>query len=98
MDFKIDWSPTAKFDFKDLIDFISEDKPQAALDFRDKILSHINQLKVFPKAGRKVPEFNDELIREIIEKPCRIVYRINKNRSKIEIVRIWHAARGIPLL
>ncbi len=96
MGYKIEWSPTAKLDFRDLILFISEDNLSAAKHFRNKILDHITQIFQFPYAGRIVPEFQDEDIREIIQKPYRIVYRVKKEKRILEIVRIWHAARGIP--
>ncbi|MCP4985461.1 MAG: type II toxin-antitoxin system RelE/ParE family toxin [Colwellia sp.] len=98
MDLKIEWSPTAKLDFKDIILFIAENNPLAANQFRNRILNHIKQLPKFPVSGRVVPEFQEDNIREIIQSPYRIVYRIKKNKNVIEILRIWHAARGIPNL
>ena len=46
--------------------------------------------------GRVVPEFKIENIREFIHRPYRIVYRVRKDQKLIEILRVWHAARGIP--
>ncbi|MBC8524595.1 MAG: hypothetical protein ISR54_00775 [Chlorobium phaeobacteroides] len=43
-----------------------------------------------------MPEFNEPLIREVIRKPCQIVYRLDNDKQLIEIVRVWHAARGTP--
>lgn len=96
MDPEIEWSPTARLDFRDIILFIAENNPLAANQFRNKILNHIKQLPKFPTSGRVVPEFRDENIREIIQTPYRIVYRIKMHKKVIEIVRIWHAARGKP--
>ncbi len=96
MDYKIEWSPTSRLDFRDLILFISEGNSSAANHFRNKIINHVMQVAKFPESGRVVPEFQDENIREIIQKPYRIVYRINKKKILVEIVRIWHSARGIP--
>ncbi|MFQ5685299.1 MAG: type II toxin-antitoxin system RelE/ParE family toxin [Candidatus Scalindua sp.] len=96
MDYRIEWSPTARLDFRDLILFISEENSSAANHFRNKILNHVIQVAKFPKSGRVVPEFQDENIREIIQKPYRIVYRIKKEKMILEVVRIWHSARGIP--
>jgi plasmid stabilization system protein ParE len=56
------------------------------------------QLADFPESGRVVPEFDDPNIREVIRRPCRIVYRVKSREQTVEIVRIWHAARGIPEL
>jgi plasmid stabilization system protein ParE len=41
-----------------------------------------------------VPEHHVPHIREILYRPCRIVYRVNHERKLIEIARIWQAARG----
>ena len=46
--------------------------------------------------GRVVPEFKIENIREFIHRPYRIVYRVREDQKLIEILRVWHAARGIP--
>lgn len=96
MDLEIEWSPTARLDFRDITLFIAENNPLAANRFRNKILTHIKQLPKFLTSGRVVPEFRDENIREIIQTPYRIVYRIKMHKKVIEIVRIWHAARGKP--
>ncbi|HNU31913.1 MAG TPA: type II toxin-antitoxin system RelE/ParE family toxin [Sedimentisphaerales bacterium] len=52
----------------------------------------------FPESGRVVPEFDDPTIREVIRRPCRIVYRVKHQERIIEIARIWHTARGMPHL
>ena len=63
------------------------------------ILSNlVTRVKGIPSSGRIVPEFRDPRIREVIRRPCRIVYRIKANGGLIEIARVWHAARGIPEL
>ncbi len=87
MDYRIKWSPTARLDFRDLILFISEENSSAVNHFLNKILNHVIQVAKFPKSGRVVPEFQDENIREIIQKPYRIVYRIKKEKMiLVEIV------------
>ncbi len=96
MAYELTWSPTARLDLIDIADFIAKDNNLAAARFVKNLFSEIERLATFPESGRVVPEFNDPAVREIIKKPCRIVYRINKDKSRIEIVRVWHAARGIP--
>ena len=44
--------------------------------------------------GRKVFEYDDDNIRELIYKSYRIIYEINLNR--VVIRRIWHSARILP--
>ena len=96
MAYQIAWSPSARWDLLDLKDYISMDSPEIAKQFISSLFSAVERLGDFPQSGRVVPEFDDEQLREIIRKPCRIVYRLNPDKSTVEIVRVWHAARGIP--
>ena len=96
MAFKLDWAPQARLDLWDLLSYISESNRQAAADFGLGVFGAIERLTEFPESGRMVPEFQDPAIREIIRRPCRIVYRLKRDESLVEIARIWHAARGIP--
>jgi toxin ParE1/3/4 len=96
MAFKLIWSPTAKFDLKDIAAFIAEDSTSAAERFVRSLFHAVGRLSDFPESGRIVPEFNDPILREIIRKPCRIVYRVDNRKRTIEIARVWHAARGTP--
>ena len=96
MAFKLIWSPSAQLDLKDIAAFIAEDSPSAARRFAKSLLQVVERLADFPESGRIVPEFNDPAIREVIRRPCRLVYRINRGEHTIEIVRVWHAARGTP--
>lgn len=93
---QIIWSPSARLDLLDLKDYISLDSPEIAKRFVSSLFDAVERLTDFPLTGRVVPEFDNEQIREIIKRPCRIVYRINKQQDSIEIVRVWHSARGIP--
>jgi len=46
--------------------------------------------------GRIVPEFEDALIREIIVRAYRVVYRLDHSQQLVEVIRFWHAARDMP--
>ncbi|MBW2067000.1 MAG: type II toxin-antitoxin system RelE/ParE family toxin [Deltaproteobacteria bacterium] len=96
MAFKLIWSPSAKLDLKDITAFIAEDSISAAERFLESLFQAVERLADFPESGRMVPEFGDPAIREVIRKPCRIVYRVDAAKHVIEIARVWHAARGIP--
>lgn len=50
----------------------------------------------FPRAGRQVPEERDPAVREIIVEPYRVIYEINAASQTVDILRLWHAARGRP--
>ena len=92
------WSPSAKFDLREISAYIADDNPDAAGKFIRGVFQAVERLAPFPESGRIVPEFGDPMIREVIRRPCRVVYRISADRQEIEIARVWHAARGIPEL
>ena len=95
---RLTWSPSARLDLREIFAYISEDDPMAAGRFIRSLFDAVERLRPFPESGRIVPEFADPSIREVIHRPCRIVYRIKPDRETIEIARVWHAARGIPEL
>jgi len=96
MGFKIVFTKPALEDLGGLVAFISHDNPAAAEQFGNTIIEKAERLNEFPLFGRVVPEFKIESIREIIHRPYRIVYRVKTDHKVIEILRVWHAARGIP--
>ena len=59
------------------------------------ILEHIQTLNSNPEIGRKVPEFDEEKIRELIHPPFRIVYL--RKKSSIHIIRVWRSERLLIL-
>ncbi len=59
------------------------------------IIDHIQTLSDNPDIGRKVPEFDEEKIRELIHPPFRIVYLREKN--SIHIIRVWRSERLLVL-
>ena len=78
--------------------FIARDNPNRAMSFGCKLISETDRLQEFPELGRIVPEYKSHVVREIIFRPYRIVYRINHDAKLCEIARVWHSARGIPQL
>jgi plasmid stabilization system protein ParE len=49
----------------------------------------------FPQLGRVVPEFEHQAVREIVEPPYRIIYRV-LHEDEIHILTIHHGARQMP--
>ena len=56
-----------------------------------EIISQVERLGAFPESGRIVPEFGIANLREIIDSPFRIIYRLDE--SKVRIVRVWRSER-----
>lgn len=95
---QLTWSPLAENDLQDLVAYIASANPEAARVFAISLIEQIELLGNFPEMGRTVPERNDPLIREIIFRQYRIIYRVASARAGVEIIRLWHAARGVPRL
>ncbi len=96
MAFAVVWSQTAVEDLGAIVRFIALDDPGAAASLAERILGRIELASDLPFSNRVVPEKAEESIREIILRPYRIVYNVDKRRGAIHILRIWHAARGAP--
>jgi plasmid stabilization system protein ParE len=60
-----------------------------------QLLERIEQLECFPQSGRIVPEFQQSELRELIEPPFRLVYRLTSN--SLTVIRIWRGERQLKL-
>jgi toxin ParE1/3/4 len=96
MDYQVALSRSARKDLRDIVRYISVDAPDRALVFGQFLVSRTKTLAQFPELGRIVPEFNDKLIREIVIRSYRVIYRVDHERRSVEVARFWHGARGTP--
>ncbi len=94
----LSWSTAAEIDLRELVAYIGVDDPLAATEFVASLLEKIDLLPDFPQMGRVVPEAKEPMLREIIHRSYRIIYRFVAANSEVEIVRLWHGARGEPEL
>ena len=88
---KIIWSDQSLEDLEAIADYIAKDSPRYAGVFLENILQYAETLTLFPAMGRKVPEVEDENVREIFYKRYRIIYEHKANA--IEILTIIHGSR-----
>jgi len=73
-----------------ILDYIAQDRISAAENFVDELDNLINDLSNFPFKYRKSIYFQDENIRDMIYKGYTIVYRVNTEKERIEILRIFN--------
>jgi toxin ParE1/3/4 len=52
------------------------------------------QLNELPNSGRKVPEYQRNDVREILEKPYRIIYKIKSDQ--IDVLTVMHYRQILP--
>ena len=89
---RVKWTNVALNDLRAIYDYVAQDSPKYADRLMDKIVERVDVLKQHPKIGRKVPEFDNDSIRELIEGSYRIIYRV-ESEDNIGIARVHHAAR-----
>ena len=90
---KIVWTKESLNRLIEIEDFIAEDNPNKAIEFINFLIEKTEIIVDNPKIGRVVPEFSNPVLRELIIKNYKIVYRINK--SKIEILTVFESHRLI---
>jgi plasmid stabilization system protein ParE len=72
---KVYWTLNAIKHLTNIYDYIALNSPTYARRMVDRITRRSEQISTQPLSGRKVPEYEAEDIRELIEKPYRIIYR-----------------------
>ena len=80
---RVVWSPRAAKDLDSIIEYIAADSPAYAGTVLKNIVSQTRILARFPQAGRMVPEYDDENIRELIVYSYRIIYRLEHEEALI---------------
>ncbi len=83
------WTEPALHDLDAIADYIALENPEAARRLAQRVFEHIKQLQMHPKSGSVPKELRGMKYRQIVEPPCRIFYRVIKNR-----VVILHVMRG----
>lgn len=91
----IRWSEDARDDLREVVAYIAQDDPEAARNLATRIRQALGKASRFPRMGRVVPEFDDEMLREMIVAPYRLVYRLRADQELL-VVRVWHYRRILP--
>src|SRR5690554_5510438 len=75
--------------------YAEQDVPHVGDEYVAAILEHSALLKRHPDAGRIVPEFNQDYIRELIHPPFRVVYL--RQPAEVVVIRVWRSERQLQL-
>lgn len=93
MELPIKWSPEAVEDLEQIVEYIEKDSEYYATAVVSETLNIVQKIEEYPLSGRKVPEIDDEKIREYLLYSYRIIYQIQEHY--ILIVAIIHGKRQI---
>jgi len=90
---RLEWLPQALHDFDEIIDYIAEDNPVAAVEQGDEIENQVAGLLENRHQGRPGRvKGTRELV--IVRTPYIAAYRIKKDA--IQILRVFHGSRLWP--
>jgi len=87
---KLKFTPSARVQFLEGLEYIRQDSPAAAENFRKKVEAALRRLEEFPDSGRSIPEFPGLPHREVIVRPYRFFYRVVG--KTVWVVALWHGA------
>jgi len=90
---KVHWTETAEGHLDAIYAYIAQDSPRYALRMVDRLTRRSQQIADFPLSGRKVPEHEMHRIREVIERPYRIIYYIKPDQ--IDVLAVIHGSQDI---
>ena len=92
---KLVWTERARADLTAIGDFIARDDPAAALKWVRKLMATARAAARIPQGGRRVPELQQEDVREVFLKRYRIVYRVTAH--SIDVLAVFEGHRLLPL-
>lgn len=88
------WTRPAVEDVREIRAYIARDSPRYARFVAERVVAAAERLRRHPLSGRIVPELAQPTLREVIEPPYRIVYRVRAD--VIEVLTVVHGARRFP--
>lgn len=91
---RVHWTDRAKTRLRLIHDHIAKDAPLVASQVVERLLRRSIQIGDLPYSGRAVPEYQRDDIREVLEQPYRIIYRILPNR--VDIITVMHYRQLLP--
>jgi addiction module RelE/StbE family toxin len=80
---------SAENDLDQIISYIAENNPRNTLEIYERLKARIYSLKQFPNKGGYIPELlkrNIKDYRQLLEKPWRIIYKVENNEVKVLMV------------
>jgi toxin ParE1/3/4 len=90
---RVHWTNTAIEHLVSIYEYVAHDSKPYAERLVDKLTRRSEQIATFPLSGRTVPEYKNENIREVIERPYRIIYLIKVDQ--IDILAVVHSAQEL---
>lgn len=91
---RVHWTDHAERHPLAIFEYIAQDSPRYALRMVDRITARSDRIGALPESGAIVPELASAGLREVIEHPYRIIYRIGSDQ--VDVLAVVHGARELP--
>jgi len=88
------WSQTALGHLTDVYEYIARDSERYAKRMVDRITARSKQISDFPESAPVVTEYGDPTVREVLEGPYRVIYRVRSDAAVV--LAVIHGARLLP--
>jgi plasmid stabilization system protein ParE len=90
----VKWTAHAKGQLRHIHDYIAQDSPLYARRVSEELVQKTIGLNALPRKGRKVPELNEDAVRELGLYSYRILYEI-KSDNLVEVLAVIHKRRHL---
>ncbi|WP_428382048.1 type II toxin-antitoxin system RelE/ParE family toxin [Nevskia ramosa] len=87
---KVFWTDRAKARLREIHDYIAQDAPLAAPKVVRRLVQCSRQLAELPWSGRSVPEYQQDDLRELLERPYRIIYVVLPDQGRVDVLTVRH--------
>lgn len=91
---KVLWTPGARRRLQEIEAHIAQDSPQAARQMAERLLRRSQMLSEPPLLGKRLQRYVDDDVRELLERPYRLIYRVTP--EAIEILTLLHYRQLLP--
>lgn len=90
------WTEQATTQLGVIAEYIAVTSPVYAEQVVDRVVQRLEQAQRFPESGRAVPDYMQPDIRELLEFPYRVIYRVQPDA--IEVLAILHGRQDVRAL
>ncbi len=91
---RVFWTPDAKARLREIETYIAQDSPMVAREVTVRLIRRSLELEQPPLLGKRLTRYANADIRELLQRPYRLIYRVRTDR--IEIVTVMHYRQLLP--
>ncbi len=89
---RVAWTPGARQALEEAIEYVAADSPATGRELLDRVLDAAASLSELGERGRRVEEYDDPSVRELLVHPYRLLYRVRD--EVVEIIALLHQRRS----